>query len=301
MRILVVGGTGLLGGHAAAFLQGRGHDVVIAARNPPQATSPMAQMPFIRGDYVAATFAKSDLSPFDAMVFAAGNDIRHVPPGADEATFWETANVKAIPAFFALAREAGVKRAVYVGSFYPQAAPELVAKHPYVRGRHLSDVGLRATATPDFAVISVNAPFVIGALPGLIVPTFEAYVRYAEGKLGLPVFGPTGGSNFISCQTLSEAILGALERGQNGKAYLLGDENLTFARFFELFFRGIGDDTPVPALDQEHPLLPDAAIYTGRGNVLRYEPDPTEAAFLGYRRNDVTDAVADIVAQYRSR
>jgi nucleoside-diphosphate-sugar epimerase len=300
MKILVVGGTGLLGGHAAAFLEGKGHEVSIAARNPPQATSPMAQMPFLKGDYVAEEFTKDDLAGFDAIVFAAGNDIRHVPPDADQDAYWEKANVIAIPRFFALARDAGVKKAVYIGSFYPQAVPDLIEKIPYVRGRHLSDVGLRATATPDFQVNSVNAPFVLGALPGLHVPMFEAYTRYAEGKLGLPAFGPAGGTNFISCQSLSEAVWGALERGESGKAYLVGDENLTFAKYFELFFRAAGNDAEVPALDQEHPLLPDGAIYTGRGNTLVYEPDPAEAALLGYRRNDIANAVAEIVAQYRS-
>ena len=34
MKILVVGGTGLLGGHAALYLQALGHDVTLAARSP---------------------------------------------------------------------------------------------------------------------------------------------------------------------------------------------------------------------------------------------------------------------------
>jgi hypothetical protein len=42
-------------------------------------------------------------------------------------------------------------------------------------------------------------------------------------------------------------------------------------------------------------------IYTGRGNYVRYEPDAAETALLGYRRNDITAAVNEIVAQYRSR
>jgi len=48
-------------------------------------------------------------------------------------------------------------------------------------------------------------------------------------------------------------------------------------------------------LDQEHPLLPDAALYFGRGNTLYYEPDTR----LAYRRKDVVATVNSIVAQYR--
>ncbi|MBA5770466.1 hypothetical protein, partial [Escherichia coli] len=88
----------------------------------------------------------------------------------------------------------------------------------------------------------------------------------AQGQFaGLPVYGPAGGSNFISTQSLSEAIWGALQRGEAGKAYLVGDENLSFADYFAAFFRAAGNPQDVPSLDQEHPLLPDMAIYTGRG------------------------------------
>ena len=122
----------------------------------------------------------------------------------------------------------------------------------------------------------------------------------AQIPVGL-AFGPAGGTNFISCRSLSEAIAGALERGENGKAYLVGDESLSFADYFGLFFKAAGNPAPVPELDKEHPFLPDVGLYTGRGNYVRYEPDPAETALLGYRRNDIAAAVNEIVAQYRSR
>ena len=40
MKILIVGGTGLIGGHAALHLQSLGHEITIAARNPPPAATP---------------------------------------------------------------------------------------------------------------------------------------------------------------------------------------------------------------------------------------------------------------------
>lgn len=41
------------------------------------------------------------------------------------------------------------------------------------------------------------------------------------------------------------------------------------------------------------------AIYTGRGNVVSYEPDPAEVSLLKYRRGDVQRAINEVVAQYR--
>lgn len=55
----------------------------------------------------------------------------------------------------------------------------------------------------------------------------------------------------------------------------------------------------MPSLDQEHPLLPDMALYTGRGNRVSYEPDAAETALLGYTRQDIQRAVDEVVSQYR--
>lgn len=301
MNILVIGGTGLIGGHAALYLKANGHDVTIAGRKPAAAASALAELKQLQGNYVEGTFNHDDLARFDTLVFAAGNDIRHVPQDGDIDAHWQRANVEAIPRLFELARSAGIKQAVMVGSFYPQVAPELIDTAPYVRSRHLADAAVRALATADFKVCSINAPFVVGAVPGLKVEMFEAYTRYAEGQFApLPFFGPAGGSNFISTRSLSQAILGALLRGESGKAYLVGDENLSYAQYFQSFLRAVGNEAQVPALDQEHPMLPDSAIYTGRGSIVSYEPDATETALLGYVRSDIQRAIGEVVSQYRA-
>lgn len=300
MKILVVGGTGLIGGHAALFLAQQGHAVSIAARKPAADTTPMAKLPTIIGDYLSNDIDAKKLSAFDALVFAAGNDIRHLPPGTDEAAHWRRANIEGVPNFFRRARDAGIGHAVYVGSFYPQAAPQTVKKSSYVSGRLLADEGARALNTADFRVCSVNAPFVAGTVPGLVVPGFAAHVSYALGRIPqIPAFAMPGGVNFMSTDSLSEAIHGALERGEPGKAYLVGDENLSFQDYFGAFFRMAGRKEPLDVLDQEHPMLPDAVLYAGRGGSIYYEPDARETALLGYRRNDMQRTLKEIFETYR--
>ena len=93
MKILIVGGTGMIGGHAATFLRGQGHEVTLAARKAAPAGTPMADMPVIFGDYSEGTFTESDLEPFDGVVFAAGQDIRHLPKEVDRAKFWRKMQV----------------------------------------------------------------------------------------------------------------------------------------------------------------------------------------------------------------
>ncbi len=298
MKVLVVGGTGALGGHAAIHLADRGHKVTVAGRNPPHPATPMADMPFLQGDYVAGDFSAERLAGFDWVVFAAGNDPRHVPAGSDFAAFLHKANHVAVPAFFAACRDAGVKRAVQLGSYYHQASPGLIEGNSYIQSRKAACDGARSQTSARFGVVSVNAPFMVGSVPGLPSMIFEPYVQWAQGKLPVPDFGPAGGTNFMSFRSLSEAIEGALLRGESGKAYLVGDQNLSFTEYFQKFFDIGGRKVKLEERDAEHPLLPDVAIPQGRGNWVRVDPDPAEVAVLGYRRNDVDKAIADLIWQF---
>lgn len=298
MKVLVVGGSGALGGHAAWHLQNKGHDVTIGGRGAPHPATPMARMPLLQGDYVAGDFTADRLEGFDWVVFAAGNDPRHVPAGSDFAAFLEKANHVAVPAFFAACRDAGVKRAVQLGSYYPQAAPHLIGGNAYIRSRMAACEGARAQAAPGFGVVSVNAPFMVGTVPGQPSIIFEPYVQWARGKLPIPAFAPGGGTNFMSYRSLSQAIEGALLRGESGKAYLVGDEDLSFVAYFQLFFNAAGSTVTLEERDDEHPLLPDIAIPQGRGNWVHVCPDPAEVSLLGYQRGDVAAAVLDIVERF---
>ncbi len=299
MKVLVVGGTGALGGHAALHLAAQGHEVTISGRGPsaPEGT-PLTSLGYLQGDYVSGEFTPDRLAGFDWVVFAAGNDPRHVPQGEDFGAWLHKANHVALPAFFAAAREAGVARAIQLGSFYPQAAPELVAGNVYIQSRLVACEGARAEGREGFDVVSINAPFMVGTVPGLPSAIFDPYVQWAKGNIPIPYFAPTGGTNFMSFRSLSEAIEGALLRGEPGKAYLVGDENLSFQQYFQLFFDAVASDVVLEARDEELPLLPDIAIPQGRGNTIAYEPDAGETALLGYRRHDVAAAVAEIVAQF---
>ncbi len=301
MNILIVGGTGMIGGHAALFLKSKGNEVALAARKPPAADSPLAGFDTLIGDYTDNGFTEADLAPFDAIVFAAGNDIRHLPKGIDEDEFWRRTQIEGVPNFVALARRAGVGRVVQLGSYYHQVMPRLVPENAYVRARHLADEGARALASEDFNVSTLNPPSIVGALPGVPALRYATLTAWARGeKPDIPDFAPAGGTNYMSVRSLCEAIWGALQRAETGKAYLIGDENLTFRAFFQMIFDAAGSTRTVEERDAEHPLLPDAFIVPGRGVVLTYEPDPAETATLGYRRNDVRRAVDEIVGQVGS-
>jgi nucleoside-diphosphate-sugar epimerase len=298
MKVLIVGGTGMIGGQTAVFLAQGGHEVVLGSRKPARPGTPMERFPALIGDYSKGEFSPDELKGFDAVVFAAGNDIRHVPGDVDEDEFWRVMQIEGVPNFVERAKRAGVGRVVQLGSYYHQVMPHLAETNAYVRARKLADEGARALAGASFNVSTLNPPSIVGALPGLPAKRYDTLAAWARGERpDIPDYAPAGGTNYMSVRSLAEAVAGALRHAESGKAYLVGDQNLRFHEFFQMIFDAAGASRQVAELDREHPLLPDAFIVPGRGTVLAYEPDSDETALLGYTRGDVERAVREVVAR----
>lgn len=299
MDILIVGGTGLTGATSARYLAEQGHNVTLMARTKPD-NPQLASFKFIQADYIEDQVTLDQLSKFQALVFAAGADLRMLPQesGAvvSESDFFARANTQAIPRFFAQAKQAGIKRAVYIGSYYPQVAPASIETSAYVKSRHLADESVRALSDGQFHVCSINAPFIIGHFPGLDIPHLKALVDYCAGNIpGLAPLAPEGGVYHISALSMAEAIFGALERGEPGKAYLVGDTYLSWKDYFELFCKFAGKPQTLAVTRDEHPMLPDVILYAGRNAEVRYSPDN---APLNYRVDQIQEAIADVVSAY---
>lgn len=291
MKILIVGGTGLTGAHAALHLEQLGHHITLLARKQP-AVPCLQHFPFIAGDYLDANFPVEALRGFDGLLFAAGADIRQLPPGEDEQAFYQRTNVEGVPRFIAKAKAAGISKVVCIGSYYPMVVPEKIATSVYVRSRHLSDEAVRALSDATFSVCTLNAPFILGCVPGLPLPHLQALAQYAAGQLpGVPVFAPAGGVNHISSQSMSEAIASAFEHGKGGKAYLVGDENLSWKDYFEAWFAAAGNPQTLKVSTDEHPLLPDIILYAGRNAEIRYNAPMDE---LHYSQGLISQTIREV-------
>jgi nucleoside-diphosphate-sugar epimerase len=302
MKILVVGGTGQIGGHAALRLKRKGHRVVIAGRKPALATSALADLEYLPLDYIANDQPASAYSSFDAVIFAAGQDVRTMPSGADYDSYMWRANAEAAPAFFRTLKAANVPVAINIGTFYPQAAPQVAEKDGYMRSRAASDAAICALASESFRVFSINPPWVPGVVEGLPSVLWDPYLRYAAGLTDLPDFAPPGGVAYISGDSLSDAIEGGLARGEAGVSYLPVDQNMSFEAFLGAMFTAFGRPAPKVDGSREHPVIVDFAIAWGRGGNLFYDTNPRVAALLGYRRNDIIRTIVEeMVPEYRRR
>jgi nucleoside-diphosphate-sugar epimerase len=297
MKVLVVGGSGLIGGEAAIYLREMGHDVTIMARNRPAAAA-LSEFSFLQGDYSNDDFSTGQLEGFDWLVFAAAADIRSVPfdGSVTPEEFYTKTNDEAVPHFLEAARNSGISRVVYIGTFYPQVAPDRIGICPYVTSRHNTDLKVRALNTDTFNVCCLNAPFVIGSIDGLEIPHVSALVQYAKGNLvDLPIFSPAGGTSHISSRSLAQATLNALEKGEPGKAYLVGDENYSWKDYLELWFSCAGNPTDLEVRTDDHPMLPDVIMFAGPGATVTVTPPDEDMAVLAYDRGQIKAAIESIV------
>lgn len=301
MKTLVVGGAGFVGSAASLLLHDAGHEVTIMSRNPPRAGSRLDQIPFMAGNYIEDDFSDGRmLEGFDWLVFCAGSDMGNYAEGVEgaEADFFERANTIALPRFFEAAKKAGIRRSVYMGSWYSYVAPQVIDRDAYVRSRHLSDAAIRALSGPDFNVCSCALPWIVGFTPGVAVPHWHALAMLAAGRLeGVPESAPVGGANFMSSRSVAQCMLGGLERGESGKSYLIGDENLSWKEFFELWFAAAGRPRDLP-VSRGNLLVPDFALsYLDFGSS-DYEPPAEETALLGYERGILRQTIRDSFAYY---
>ncbi len=238
MNIFILGGTGFLGYHAALELLKRGHSVSTLSLPPlpaegifpPEFSIKLGNVNALSDDEI-----RDLMVGMDGVIFAAGADDRIIPKAPAYPYFYD-ANVKAAQRFFGLARTAGVKRGVLLGSYFAyfnRIWPELALakKHPYIRSRKEQEEAVLETAGTAMQIVVLELPYIFGAMPGRI-PLWKPLVNYAASSLPFILY-PRGGTAMVSVRSVACAMVGALENKTSKSIYQIGDENLTWVEFFE--------------------------------------------------------------------
>jgi dihydroflavonol-4-reductase len=243
VRVLVVGGTGFLGYHAVLELRRRGHDVRVMALPPlpvgllpPEVEVTLADLTRLDDTTVAEM-----LAGVDALVYAAGVDERTVAPEPAR-DFFVRGNVVPTERLVRLAREAGVKHGVVLGSYFAyfdRIWPErkLSEKHPYIYSRQEQARRAIEAAGKKLKLCVLELPYIFGSMPGK-VPLWEPLVAYVRSSV--PLVCTRGGTNMVSVKQVAEAIAGALERGKGGWCYQIGDENHTWVEILQMLGAIVG-------------------------------------------------------------
>jgi nucleoside-diphosphate-sugar epimerase len=167
----------------------------------------------------------------DWLVFAAGTDPPPLPKNELE-PFLESINVTMTQRSLASARNAGVSRAVVLGSYFAyfdRVWPSLriAERHPYVGSRLRQTQTAFDLITDDFGVVVLELPYIWGTMPNRS-PQWEDLIATLRGDGG-PIHYAPGGTMMTSVLHVAEAVLGGLERGVSGHHYPIGDQNVTWA------------------------------------------------------------------------
>ena len=296
--VLVIGGAGMIGSHIAEHLAGQGDRVTIASRRAEGAFDPpqIAGLARVAIDYTDEDLVPQALENYTDIVFSAGNDLRHVAPEDANSDFWATVQSEGVPRFAQLAKQAGVQRLVQIGSYYHQLNPAWAETDLYIGARKVADDKTRDLVGGGFQPITLNPPSIVGAIPGRSLRGFQKLIAWVRGEVEGPErYAPAGGTNYMSVRSLSQAVAGALDSGEAGKAYLVGDRNLRYNEYYNLLAEVSNSPHRFEERDEEHPFLPDRFIVQGRGNAIVYEPELAVQKLLAFDRDDVERALRAIV------
>lgn len=322
MTALVTGGTGFVGSAVVLRLLQRGEAVRCLAR-------PGGDRRNLAG--LEVEIAEGDLLD-PASLARAAKGCRWVFHVAADYRLWvsETgpmmrANVEGSRALVRAAAEAGAERIVYTSSVAtlglpadgspgdeetPSALADMIG--PYKRSKFLAEEAVRELVGQGAPVVIVNPSTPVGPRDVKPTPTGRIIVEAASGRM--PAYVDTG-LNIVDVEDVAEGHLLARERGEVGRRYVLGGEDMTLGEILTAIAGLTG--RPPPRIRLPHAaVLPVAWCAEGWARLRGGEPFTTvdgirmarkrmfyssarARAELGYETRPAAEALRRAVAWFR--
>ena len=277
-RVLVTGASGFIGRHVVEIAVRRGYEVVALVRNKFTYRAQQQSVVVFKGDVRDPESVRSALSGCDAVVHLAAL----YTFDSTQAKKMREVNVGGTENVLRAALAAGVERIVYTGTVGGTAfskdslateraiaGPETM-KGPYKRSKYEAECVVRQLAMQGAPIITVCPTAPIG--PGDEKPTPTGNIVRDFMRHRMPAYVDTG-LNFVHVRDVAEGHLLALERGEIGARYLLGNTNgnLTLSQAFGILSELTG--VPAPRLRLPHTAVLAAAwVSEIAGRILRRPP-----------------------------
>lgn len=250
MRYLVTGATGFVGANVVRHLLARGDRAVCVVRKPNLCLEgldvELASPSVTDVDALARTAEGCDGIFHIAGIFDPG-------PGGEDAM--RSLHVDATRALCAAAKKAGVPKVLVCSSsvtvgFGTREAPgdedtpfdpgAIYGRSGALRTYH--DTKLESERIgAEWGAVIVNPDYVLG--PWDVKPT-SGQLLLTIAKGWVPAY-PRGGKCFIDADDCAIGHLAAMDRGQPGRRYLLGNHNLSYREFMSLCAEVAGTRRPV--------------------------------------------------------
>lgn len=251
MKALVTGASGFIGYHVARLLREDGTDVRALVRR----TSPVDDLRALGielffGDLRDAAAVKKSVQGCD-QVYHVAADYRLWAP---DSRAMYAINVTGTENVMQAALEAGIATVVHTGSVGTLAAStsgriatestpvglDDMVGH-YKRSKFMANRVVAGYVQKGLAAVIVHPSTPVGPMDRKPTPTGRIIVDFVNGRM--PAYLDTG-LNFADVADVAAGHLLAARRGRPGRAYILGNRNMTLRRFFDLLAAVTGRPAP---------------------------------------------------------
>ncbi len=233
MKVLVTGATGFIGGNLVRALKARGYDVRALVRDQSSTlTLENTGVEVVPGDVRDRESVARALEGCQAVFHCAALY-----------TFWSLepqevyqVNVKGTKTVFEEALKSGVKGAVYtstvstigipkkgVGTEEMEPSPRDLIGH-YKRSKYQGEKEALRAASKGLPVVVVNPTAPVGPWDVKPTPTGGIVLDFLRERI--PAYVNTG-MNMVDVEDVATGHILALEKGQPGQRYILGNRNMS--------------------------------------------------------------------------
>ena len=264
MKVFVVGINGLLGFEASRILLERGHEITGVALPP----NPIGlEIPREFDVHLLDINKQSDekvlelMKGIDCFIFASGIDERCECPHPVYDWYYKY-NIAPVERLVKLAKQAGAKKAIVLGSYFSMLNKEewgykkympkgLFERNPYIKARAEQEAALQKFVDDDFSAAVLELPYIFGTQPGR-QPVWTVLIEQLKGmdKMKSTMY-PKGGTAMLTVRQVGQSIAGAAEK-LNGEfkgfyAWPIGMYNLNWKQFLGIVYdaRGMGKDRKI--------------------------------------------------------
>lgn len=236
MKILLTGGTGLLGRNIIECLLEGNHEITLLLRDPSKYKKQDKKITKVKGDVLNMESILKAIDKCEYVIHAAADTSQHHLNISDFRV-----NIQGTKNIVLACKKKNIKKLIHVGSagFFGYGTKENPGdenaniKYPsnqslYLMSKLHAQQEINAYSKTN-SVITIHPTFMIGALD--YGPSSGKIILMGMKKI---VFCPPGGKNFVHVKDVAGACIRAIESNHHGANYIIGNENLSYYEFFKL-------------------------------------------------------------------